>query len=99
MATTNRPLHEEIRAHNLTLDRVLRERFNMSFRTFKIIKALTQLVGVIAGVYAMTLGADPMTALVLIAMIYAGPEAAEVLLMHGTGAQEPRKRRSTDDSD
>jgi predicted branched-subunit amino acid permease len=84
MATTNRPLHEEIRQHNSALDRILRARYGMSFRTFKVIKAITQLVGVVAGVYAMSLGADPMTALALIALIYAGPEAAEIILMQGS---------------
>lgn len=98
MVTKHRPLHEEIRAHNLTLDRILEARFGMSFRTFKIIKAVTQLVGVIAGVYAMTLGADPMTALALIAMIYAGPEAAEVLLMHGSDSTAPQNRTPSDDN-
>ena len=98
MATKHRPLHEEIRAHNLTLDRILKARFGMSFRTFKVIKAVTQLVGVIAGVYAMTLGADPMTALALIAMIYAGPEAAEVLLVHGGDGTTHRDRSPSDDT-
>lgn len=92
MATNHRSLQEEIREHNSRLDRVLRARFNMSFRTFKVIKALTQLVGVVAGVYAMSLGADPLTSLAIIGLIYAGPEAAEVVLMQGA---EPADNRST----
>ena len=85
MATTRpRSLSDEIRDYNSTLDRVLKSRYGMSFRTFKVIKATTQLIGVVAGVYAMSLGADPMAAFALIALIYAGPEAAEVILTSGT---------------
>jgi len=56
----------------------------MSFRTYKIIKAITQLVAVGAGVYAMHLGAPPLNAFALIAVILSGPEVAEYLLMQET---------------
>lgn len=84
MATTTRSLRDEIRSHNAAADRLLQTRVGMSFRTFKVIKALSQLAGVGAGIYAMSLGADPMTALVIVGAIYAGPEAVEVVLMQGS---------------
>lgn len=49
----------------------------MSFRVFKTIKAITQLVGVLAGIFAIQQGADPELAFALIAVIWAGPEAFE----------------------
>ena len=83
MATNKSPpcLGEEIHTYNRRLDHRLRSRYGMSLRIYKIIKAITQLVGVVAGVYAMTLGADPMTALAMIALIYAGPEVIEHILL------------------
>lgn len=79
MATNMSPpcLGEEIHTYNRRLDHRLRSRYGMSLRIYKIIKAITQLVGVVAGVYAMTLDANPGTALMLIAIIYAGPEIIE----------------------
>jgi predicted branched-subunit amino acid permease len=74
-------LPAELHQYNHTLDAALRHFFGMSVRSFKIIKAVTQLIGVVAGVYAMTLGADPTTALLIIAFIYAGPEVAEHVLV------------------
>lgn len=63
----------------------------MTVRTYKVIKMLTQLVAVGAGVYAMWLGADPMTTFSLVAFIVSGPEAAELLMTSasttGTGDQ------------
>lgn len=81
MATRKPSLSVELQRYNNTLDAAMRHFFGMSVRTFKLIKAVTQLIGVGAGVYAMTLGADPTTALVIIAFIYAGPEVAEHVLV------------------
>ena len=51
----------------------------MTLKTFKTIKALTQLVGAGAGIYAMSLDAPPLAAFALIAIIISGPEALEYL--------------------
>ncbi|WP_459191840.1 hypothetical protein [Halosimplex sp. J119] len=56
----------------------------MSFRTFKILKATTQLVGMIGGVYAMALGADPELALGMMTVMWGGPELIEVVLESGS---------------
>ncbi|WP_135363458.1 hypothetical protein [Halosimplex halophilum] len=55
----------------------------MSFRTFKVLKATTQLVGMIGGVYAMKQGVDPWWALAMMAFIWGGPEGIEILLESG----------------
>jgi len=52
----------------------------MSLRTFKFVKALTQLIGAAAGVYAMSLGAPPLAALALISIMVSGPEVMEQLI-------------------
>jgi hypothetical protein len=50
---------------------------------YKIIKGLTQLAGAGAGIYAMSLGADPLTAFMLIAFIIGGPEMFEYVAVNG----------------
>ena len=55
----------------------------MSLRTFKSIKAVTQLVGAAAGIYAMSLGAPPLATFALTAVIISGPEALEYLINQG----------------
>lgn len=52
----------------------------MSFKTFKVLKATTQLVGMAGGVYAMHLGLDPALGFGMMAFIWGGPEAIEVAL-------------------
>lgn len=55
----------------------------MSIRTFKVIKATTQLVGMIGGVYAMVLGIDPGVAFAIMAFLWGGPETIEIVLESG----------------
>jgi len=55
----------------------------MSASRFKQIKALTELLGVVAVIYAMSLGADPETALALGLLLVGGPEYAEYILSGG----------------
>lgn len=83
MAAKNPTLAQELRARNYRADQRLRGLTGMSFRAFKIIKAVTQLVGMIAGVYAISQGADPLSALGIMGLIWAGPEGIEVLLEAG----------------
>jgi len=52
----------------------------MTYKAFRTIKALTQLVGALAGAAAIYLGADPLLSLLLITMMVSGPEAVEVFL-------------------
>ena len=68
----------------------------MSLLTYKVIKALNQLAGVVAGIYAMSLGADPLTSLAIIGGIYAGPEAVEAILMQGSDGSPTENTNSTD---
>lgn len=73
-------LRAEVCEYNNQLDVALRDKVGISLKTYKIIKNMTQLVGAAAGVYAMFLGADPLTAFALIAMIIVGPEGIEYVL-------------------
>jgi hypothetical protein len=50
---------------------------HMSFRAYKLTKALVQLAAVAAGIYAMSLGAAPLPTFVGIAVIVTGPEMFE----------------------
>ena len=85
MATTSQPtrFRDEITECNHRLDSVLRTRVGITVRTYKVIKALTQLVGSSAVVYGMTLGADPGFAILLLTVIISGPEAFEAILTEG----------------
>ncbi|QLH80968.1 hypothetical protein [Halosimplex pelagicum] len=81
MATSNSPsLKQELRDCNDTLDSYLRSHVGMTLKTYKLIKAVTQLVGAAAGIYAMRLGAPPLAAFALVAIIISGPEALEYLI-------------------
>jgi hypothetical protein len=84
MSTTRPSLREELDAYNDHLDDCLRSRFGMTLKTFKTIKALTQLAGALAGAYAMYLGADPLLTIVLIATMVSGPEALEAVINQST---------------
>ena len=77
------PLHDEIRQNHRDLDFELRGRYGMSFKTYKIIKAVTVLAGVAAGIYAMSLGAPPLASFALIVLIISGPEVFEYLVING----------------
>jgi hypothetical protein len=85
MATTN--LREEIQTGNRNIEQRIGQ-LGMSLRTYKLIKAITQLVGAGAGIYAMSLGADPLTAFALVAFIVSGPEALDFMLSHQTSNPE-----------
>ncbi|NHN40551.1 hypothetical protein G9C85_02720 [Halorubellus sp. JP-L1] len=79
--STHRPtLKQELAEYNSRLDYCLRSRYRMTLKTFKTLKALVQLVGAIAGIYAMHLGADPMTAFAITGAIIVGPESIEYLI-------------------
>lgn len=71
-------LRAELQECNTRIDKRLGH--IMSVKTYKIIKASTQLVGAAGGVYAMTLGADPMFAMMLITFVIAGPETIDYIL-------------------
>ena len=57
----------------------------MTVRTYKAIKALTQLVATAAGFYALTVGADPTLTYGFVAAILVGPELAETILLNADG--------------
>jgi len=76
-------LSSELKVYNQTLDSYCHSRWGISVRMYKIIKGLTQLAGAGAGIYAMSLGADPLTAFMLIAFIIGGPEMFEYVAVNG----------------
>jgi hypothetical protein len=73
-------LRSELKQHNQRLDSYSRSHWGIGVQSYKVIKALTQLVGAGAGVYAMQQGADPLAAFFLIALIISGPEAFEMVV-------------------
>lgn len=80
-------LNSELQAYNKTLDSYCQSHWGISVRLYKILKALTQMGGAAAGVYAMSLGADPTVAFGLIAFIIGGPEAFEYLVTNGDNSK------------
>lgn len=87
MSHTNaiRPFGESLSNCN----RCVASRLGMTVRTYKIIKALTQLLAVAAGIYAISQGADATLVFVGVAGIVSGPELVEALVAEGAiGTQE-----------
>jgi len=76
---------DELASYNQDLEAVLRSRVGMTLKTFKLIKALTQLVGAAAGVYAMSEGAPPFATFVIIATVVSGPEVLEYFIEAQSG--------------
>lgn len=60
----------------------------MSFRVFKTVKALAQLVAVAAAVYAMYLGAPPFLTFLGAVFLVAGPEGLEYYLAQVGGDEQ-----------
>ena len=85
MSTTRPSFKQELAEYNSHLDRCLRSRFGVTLKTFRTIKAATQLVGAASGVYAMSLGADPLSTFALMALIITGPEGMEYLINQSDG--------------
>lgn len=84
MSITHPSFSRDLKEYNQRLDHCLRENYGMTFRTWKTIKALTQLAGTGAAIYAMSLGADPMTSLVLATVMVSGPEVLEYVIQTDT---------------
>jgi hypothetical protein len=80
MAAHEPSLKDELESYNHDLDCRLRGRYGMTLKSFKVLKATTQLVGAAAGIYAMQLGAPPLAAFALVAIIISGPESLEYLI-------------------
>lgn len=86
MATT-KSLRQELAEYNRSLDICLRRRYGMPLKVFKTIKALTQLIGAAAGIYAMSRGAPPLATFAMMTVIISGPEALEFLINSGSGGR------------
>ncbi|MDS0258581.1 hypothetical protein NDI56_04040 [Haloarcula sp. S1CR25-12] len=84
MASRKPTLQHELAQYNDSLDACLRSRYGMTLKLFKLVKAITQLVGAGAGVYAMSLGAPPLAALAMMTVMIAGPEGLEFLIERGS---------------
>lgn len=83
MSVFNDPhLRDQIRADRRRLQSACQRR-GISVREYKLVKAVTQLGAVASGIYAMTLGADPMHVFSLVAAIWLGPEYIENKLANG----------------
>jgi phytoene/squalene synthetase len=61
-------------------NRAITERFHVSLKVYKSIKALAQLSAVATGFLAIAEGADPLTTFALVATIVSGPEVLETLI-------------------
>lgn len=83
MSTTNPPrssLLESIANCNRCVGTTVKSRFGVGLKTYKTIKATTQLVATLGALYAMHLGLEPFYGAALIAAILYGPEYAEAIL-------------------
>ena len=66
-------------------------RFGVTLAVYKTIKALTQLVAVAGGFYAISEGADPTMTFALVALIVSGPEAVETILASADTREEKKR--------
>ena len=84
MSTTRPTLTQELVEYNDHLDRCLRRTLGMSIKTWKTIKATTQLVGVLGVLWLTTLPGelDPQLAALLITIILGGAEAIEIIIQN-----------------
>lgn len=73
-------LRTDLRNHDDKLDQGCRATLGISVRVFKILRALTQLLGMLMALYAMHLGVDLQFALFVALAFYVGPEGAERIL-------------------
>ena len=88
MSTTNNSFTQELSHCNARLDARLRD-IGMTVKTYKAIKATTQLVGVLASSYAMAHpGVEPALPLVIIGGIILGPEYIEAKIGGDVGIQD-----------
>lgn len=72
----------------------------MSFRVYKTVKALTQLVGAAGGIFAMHLGADPLLAFSGVVAMVLGPEGFEYWITNVGGSEQPSELdRALEDSE
>jgi hypothetical protein len=60
----------------------------VSLRTYKIVKAITQLAGVAAGIFAVAEGAEPMATFAIIGAIIVGPEFLEYQWANGAAEEK-----------
>lgn len=89
MSTTQPSLADELVEYNDHLDHCLRCTLGMSIKTWKTIKATTQLVGVLGVLWLVTLPGelDPQLAALLITVILGGAEAIEIIIQN-TGTED-----------
>lgn len=82
MSTAQPRLADELEEYNDHLDRSLRRTLGMSIKTWKTIKATTQLIGVLGVLWHTTLPGelDPPLAALLITAIIGGAEAIELII-------------------
>jgi len=75
-------LNADLARYNRQLDDFCHTHWGISVRTYKIIKAMTQLVGTALAFYAISEGADPLTVFLGVTFIIGGPEAFEYIVTH-----------------
>jgi len=73
-------LSSDLRQYEDNLAVACRDDFGVSLKVFKTVKAIVQLAAILSGIVAIQNGADPLTSLLIIAMIYGGPEYLEYFL-------------------
>lgn len=90
MSATSTLSHEIAQCNN-QLDCALKERFGVSFRTYKAILALARLGAVIVLGAALVEGANTELVIIALALIVAGPDAAEMIVSAGSNGNDDKK--------
>lgn len=70
---------EEVMEYNRLLDKYLREKFNMGLLHWKTVKWIVLGFGGYLGIEAINAGADPLTVLFVLAVLWGGPDVLEYL--------------------
>lgn len=83
MPPVRHSLRDQLCDRNRRLDEAVRRRFGVSVTTFKALKAATQLLGVLGGIFAMHQGAQPLQTLLLMTVMVHGPEFLELWMTNG----------------
>jgi len=80
-------LSNDLRQYEDNLAVACERSFGMSLKVFKTTKAVVQLAAILSGIVAIQNGADPLLSLLLITLIYGGPEYIEYFLASNGGNQ------------
>jgi len=80
-------LSGDIKRYNADLNVGCQRNLGITVETFKTVKAITQLAGILMGGFAIQQGAPPFATFLGIVLIWGGPEYFE-LLLHRNGESD-----------